>query len=147
VYGAARIGCGAPPKPAKYNIDWSADGGATWQSVLKDWQVIQRKPEPDDWWSQTFCCGDAAIPAVAGPVQVRFTNTGGRPFMRAQAELAYTVENTSPLKVTYAWKEAGAAKTATHTYAPAAAGGKPDATWTFTAGAKPETFYVEYAAE
>ena len=25
--------------------------------------------------------------------------------------------------------------------------GKADATWTFTAGAKPESFYVEYAAE
>jgi len=146
VYGAARIACGAPPKPAKYNIDYSTDGGATWQSVLKDWQVIQRKPEPEDWWSQTFCSGEAAVPAVAGPVQVRFTNTGGRSFMRAQAELAYAVDNTSPLKVTYAWKEAGAVKNATHTYA-ASAPGKPDATWSFTAGVKPETFYVEYAAE
>ena len=146
VYGAARIACSAPPKPSKYNIDYSLDGGKTWQSVLKDWEVIQRKPEPNDWWSQTFCWGDAALPAVAGPVQLRFTNTGGRNFMRAQAELAYTVENTSPLKATYAWKEAGAVKSATHTYA-APAPGKADATWTFTAGAKPESFYVEYAAE
>jgi len=146
VYGAARAACSAPPKPSKYNIDYSADGGKTWKSVVKDWEVIQRKPEPNDWWSQTFCWGDAAVPEVAGPVQLRFTNTGGRNFMRAQAELAYTVQNTSPLKVTYAWKEAGAVKTATHTYAPSAPG-KPDATWTFTAGARPETFYVEYAAE
>ncbi len=146
IYGAARIACGAPPRPSKYNIDYSLDGGKTWQSVVKDWQVIQRKPEPNDWWSQTFCWGDAALPSVAGPVQIRFTNTGGRNFMRAQAELAYTVQNTSPLKVTYAWKEAGAVKTATHTYATSAPG-KADATWTFTAGANPETFYVEYAAE
>lgn len=146
VYAAARAACSAPPKPSKYNIDVSVDGGKTWQSVLKDWEVIQRQPEPSDWWSQTFCFGDAAIPATAGPVQVKFSNTGGRPFLRVQAELAYTVENTSPVKVTYAWKEAGAVKTATHTFAPSAAG-KADTSWTFMAGAKPESFYVEYAAE
>ncbi len=136
----------APPKPSKYNIHCSLDGGKTWQPVLKDWQVIQRKPEPNDWWSQTFCWGDAAIAPTVGPIQIRFTNTGNRNFMRAQAELAYTVEDTSPLKATYAWKEAGAMKTATHIYAPSQAG-KADASWSFAAGEKPETFYVEYAAE
>jgi hypothetical protein len=146
VYGAARVRSGAPPKPAKYNIDCSLDGGKTWGSVLKDWEVIQRKPEPDDWWSQTFCWGDAAIPPTTGPVQVRFSNTGGRNFMRAQAELAYAVENSSPLKVTYAWKEGGVVRTATHTYAKSEPG-KADTSWSFAAGDKPMSFYVEYSAE
>jgi len=146
VYGAARIACGSPPKPSKYNIDYSLDGGKTFKPVVKDWEVIRHKPEPTDWWSQTFVWGDAAVPNVAGPVQLRFTNTGRRKFMRAQAELAYTVPNTSPLKVTYAWKEGRAVKTATHTYPPTAPG-KADTSWTFTAGAKPRTFYVEYEAQ
>lgn len=146
VYGAARIASGCPPRPAKYNIDCWLDGGKTWQSVLKDWQVIRHKPEPNDWWSQTFCWGEAALPAVAGSVQVRFTNTGRRNFMRAQAELAYQVANSSPLKVTYAWRERGAVKTATHTYAESQSG-KADSSWSFTAGDKPRSFYVEYAAE
>ena len=146
VYAASRIGCSAPPKPSKYNIDYSVDEGKTWNSVLKNWEVIQRKPEPNDWWSQTFCWGDVAIPAAAGPVQIRFTNTGNRPFMRVQAELAYSVENNSPLKVTYAWKEGAEVKTASHTFA-ASEAGKPDTSWSFTAGAKPESFYVEYSAE
>jgi len=146
VYGAARVASGAPPRPAKYSIDCSLDGGKTWRSVLKDWEVIQRKPEPDDWWSQTFCWGDYGTPPTAGPIQIRFSNTGGRNFMRVQAEVAYTVENTSPLKATYAWKEGATVKTATHTYAKSEPG-KPDTSWSFTAGDNPRSFYVEYVAE
>ncbi len=66
--------------------------------------------------------------------------------MRVQAELAYTVENNSPLKVTYAWREGGAVKTATHTYAKSEPG-KADTSWSFAAGDKPTTSYVEYSAE
>jgi len=56
------------------------------------------------------------------------------------------VENSSPLKVTYAWQEGGAVKTATHTYAKSEPG-KADTSWSFTAGDKPTRFYVEYSAE
>ena len=144
VYAGARAQSGAPPKPSKYNIEWSADGGKSWQAVLKDWQVLQRKPEPDDWWSQTFPFADAALPGVAGPVRVRFANTGRRNYMRAEAHLVYSVDNRSPLKVTFAWKEGSDTKTAEHTYK-ASVPGKADDTFTFTAGQKPQTLWVEYA--
>lgn len=66
--------------------------------------------------------------------------------MRAEAHLVYKVKNTSPLKVTFTYKDGGAVKTASHTYARSAPG-KADATWRFTAGKNPETVWVEYAAE
>ena len=146
VYAAARVASGAPPRPSAYDIDWSADGGKTWQPVVKGWRVIQRKPEPSDWWSQTFPAADAPLPDVAGPVRVRFANTAKRSYMRAEAHLVYAVENRSPLKVTFAWTEAGETKTAAHTYQRSPAG-QADATWTFDAGAKPQTQWVEYAAQ
>jgi len=146
VYAAGRASCGDPPKPAKYNIDWSADGGKTWQAVVKDWEIVRHPPEPDDWWGQTFCWGDVAIAPTAGPIQIRFSNTASRPYMRVQAELAYAVDNTSPLKVTYAWREGKEVKTATHIYAQSEPG-KTDASWFFTTGDKAESLYVEYAAQ
>ena len=147
VYAAARVACGAPPAKSSYNIDYSADGGKTWKPVLKDYKVIQRSPEPNDWWSQTFLMSEAPLDGVVGPVRVRFTNTGGRAFMRAEAHLVYEVLDTSPVKVTFAWKEAGAAglKTASRTYRPAA--GKADTSWTIRTGKNVETVWVEYAAE
>ena len=135
---------GCPPRDAVYRIDVSTDGGKTWKPVLEDGRIIQRKPEPDDWWSQTFVFGDAALDGVAGPVRVRFSNTAGRPYMRAEAHLVYTVPATSPLKVTYAWKDAqGAAKDQSQ----AVRRGAVRKTWTIDAGPDPETLWVEYAAE
>lgn len=145
-YAAARIASGCPPKKSTYRIEASTDGGKSWQPLLADWQIVQRPPEPKDWWSQTFNMGDAALPAVAGPVRVRFTNTGERPYMRAEAHLLYQVANTSPLKVTFAWRAGGETKTASHTYR-ASPPGRADATWRFEAGQKPQTLWVEYACE
>lgn len=146
VYAAARVGSGSPPRPSKYDIDCSTDGGKTWKAVLAGWQVLQRPPEPKDWFSQTFTSGDAAIDGAVGPVRVRFANSAKRPYMRTEAHLVYEVANSSPLKVTFAWKEAGETKTATHTY-PASTPGAAAATWTFQAAKKPQTAWVEYAAE
>jgi len=145
VYAADWVSCGAPPRPSKYNIDYSLDGGKTWRPIVKDREVVQRPPEPNDWWSQTLNQGDAPLDGVQGPVRVRFTNTGGRPYRKAEAHLVYAVENTSPLKVTFAWKDGGQVKQASHTYKTAA--GQADASWSFDAGANPETLWVEYAAE
>jgi len=144
VYAAARIGSGSPPRQCTYSIDCSTDGGKTWKSILKDWAIVQRPPEPNDWWSQTFNMADAPLDNAAGPVRVRFSNTGGRQYMWAEAHLVYRVENTSPVKVTYAWKDAGQTRTASHTYRAAA---EPDDSWTINTGAAPETLWVEYAAQ
>ncbi len=146
VYAAARASSGAPPRPSKYNIDCSTDGGKTWKPILKDWQIVQRKPEPDDWWSQTFPFGDAALADVSGPVRVRFTNTARRTYMRAEAHLVYRVRNTSPLMASFAWKEGGRIETARHIYSDSTPG-KADASWGFRAGENPETLWVEYAVE
>jgi len=145
LYAAARASSGSPPAKCAYNIEYSTDGGKTWAHALKDRQVTQRPPEPNDWWSQTFIMGEAALADVAGPVRVRFSNTGGRKFMRAEAHLEYKVGNSSPLAVTFSWKDGGQVRSAKHTYNPAPA--RPDRSWTFDAGANPDTLWVEYAAE
>ena len=147
VYAAARASSGSPPKPCTYDIDYSLDRGKTWKPLLKDWRIIRRPPEPGDWWSQTFIMGDAPLPGVAGPVQVRFSNTSRRNFLRAEMHLVYEVKNTSALEVTFAWKQGpdGKLRTATHTYPPST--GKPDASWTFDAGKNARTVWVQYAAK
>ncbi|KKL70886.1 hypothetical protein LCGC14_2100420, partial [marine sediment metagenome] len=146
VYAAEWVASGSPIRKAKYNIDFSVDGGKTWKPVLKDYRIIQRPPEPDDWQGQSFVAGDRKLSPTAGPVRVRFTNTGRRKIYRAEAHLVYKVANTSPLKVTFGYKDGGELKTASHTYAKSAPG-KADTSWTFDAGAKPQTVWVEYAAQ
>ena len=144
-YAAAWVSCSAPPKPSDYNVDYSLDAGKTWKPIVKGWRIVQRPPEPSDWWSQTFNQGDAPLDGVQGPVRVRFANTGNRPYRKAEAYLVYAVETTSPLKATFAWKDGGQVKTASHSYKTTA--GQPDASWTLDAGQAPETLWVEYAAE
>lgn len=117
----------------------------SWLPVVKDRPVIRHEPEPDDFWSQSHVWGDAPLPAVAGTVHVRF-DAGGRTLQRCEAHLVYEVENTSPVKATFTWKESGKVKTATHTY-PAGRPGVQVHTFTFEAGLAPTTLWVEYAAE
>jgi hypothetical protein len=143
VYAAQRQASGNPPRDVKYNIDCSADGGRTWLPLVDEQPLIRHEPEPGDCWSQSHVWGDAAVPPTSGPVLVRF-DSAGRTLQRCEAHLIYEVENTSPVKVTYAWKEDGQVKTAAHTYAAAVV---DDASWTIDAGAAPETLWVEYAAE
>jgi len=144
VYAAARAASGVPPAKCAYNIESSTDGGKTWQPVVKDWQVVQRPPEPKDWWSQTFIMGDAAV-NTSGPVRVRFANTGGRTFLRAEAHLVYEAGCSAPLTAKFAWKSGGEIRTASHVYKTTAA--ETDNSWSFDAGFDPATLWVECAAE
>lgn len=144
LYAASWQASGAPPAPVKYQIEFSADGGKTWGSVVKDWQVVRRAPEPDDFWSQSFAWGDVALSDVAGPVRVRFRNDGGKSYRKVEAHLAYRVSNPSPTQVRFAWKDSsGEIRTADHTYATV----NEDATWNFDAGKKVETQWVEIAVK
>ena len=147
LYVASHNSSGCPPKDARYNVEYSPDGGKTYRPVLKDWEIIRHLPEPGDWWSQSFCHADAALPNVAGPIRVRFSNTGGRNFQRVEAHLVYEVpkEDTSPVRVTFAYRDGGQLKTADHTYEPHP--DQPDSTWSIDAGERPETIWVEYATE
>jgi len=164
VYAAARAASGVPPAKSAYSIEYSVserrrpagnsvDGGERWQPLVTDWQIIQRPPEPKDWWSQTFIMGDAPV-ATSGPVRVRFSNTGGRTFMRAEAHLVYEVGCSSPLTAKFAWKsrsrERSAAggdeiRTASHVYRTAP--NQTDASWSIDAGPDPITLWVEYSVE
>ncbi len=144
VYAASWQASGAPPAPVKYQIEYSTDAGKTWANIVKDWQVTRRAPEPNDFWSQSFAWGDVELPDVAGPVQVRFKNDGGKSYRKVEAHLAYRVSNPSPTQVRFAWKDsAGEIRMAEHTYA----NGNEDASWNFDAGKKVETQWVEFAVK
>jgi hypothetical protein len=147
IYAASWQASGAPPAPVAYRIDFSLDGGKSWQPIVKDWKVIRREPEPPEFWSQSFCWGDIELKTPAtGPVRVKFSNDGRKQYRKVEAHLAYEVAEPSPTEVTFAWKESGGElKTATHTYGSHA--GPEDATWSVAAGSKVETVWVEYAVK
>jgi hypothetical protein len=143
LYAAGWQGSSNPPTPAKYFIDYSTDGGKTWQIVVKDWEIIRRPPDPPDFWSQSISWGDVELKGVTGPVRVRFRNTGGKNYRRAEAHLVYEVQRPGQTEVTFAWREGGASlKTASHVFASA----NEDATWSVPTGKNVETAWVEYKA-
>ena len=129
----------------KYAIDYSLDGGRTWKEAVKDWKIVRREPEPDDFWSQSFCWGDVGLDKTTKPVRVRFTNTGGKPYRKVEAHLVYEVQKPTAAEVTFAWSEAGGpAKTASRDYA--GLSNVEDMTWRLDAGRDVKTLWVEYAA-
>jgi hypothetical protein len=144
LYAASWQASGAPPAPdVSYSIDYSTDAGKSWQPVVKDWKIVRRPPEPADFWSQSFCWGDVPLPGVAGPVRVRFRNTGGKTYRTAEAHLAYEVADPSPTRVTFRWRDAaGQSRSADHTYR--GPPGSPDASWTFDAGTGVRPVSVAY---
>ena len=147
IYASSWQSSSAPPQPGKYQIEFSADAGKSWQPIVKDWQITRREPEPKDFWSQSMCYGDAVLPAgTTGPVRVRFTNEGKRPYIKVEAHLVYQPATSGATEVTFGWKEGGAeVKTASHIFA--AATGKEDTSWSVPTGQKVETLWVKYSAK
>jgi hypothetical protein len=144
LYAASWNASGNPPSTSKYQIDFSTDDGKTWKPVVKDWSIVRRAPEPNDFWSQSFCWGDTAISADH-PIRIRFTNSEQRSYRKVEAHLAYAVSNPSPTTVTFAWRQPnGPLQTASHVYPPNAA---DDAPWAFDAGPNVKTMWVEYSAK
>lgn len=144
LYAASWQSSGSPPGPAKFQIEYSIDSGKNWLPVVKDWTVVRTKPEPDDFWSQSMAWGDVALEKVDAPVRVRFSNDAGKAFQKVEAHLAYEVAN-SPTEVTFAWKNSGGEKKASHVYSGAL--GAEDSSWVFNAGEKVETVWVEYSGK
>jgi hypothetical protein len=146
LYAAAWQASGNPPDPdVAYFIDYSIDGGKTWNAVVKDWKIVRRPPEPKDFWSQSFCWGDVELPRVSGPVRVRFRNAGGKPYRTVEAHLVYEVATPSATDVTFTWRNgAGPARSATHAYP--STPGVEDAGWSFDAGEDVRTVSVEFKA-
>ncbi len=142
VYAAAHVLSGSPPRPeVRYRIDLSTDGGGTWRPVVKDWSITRRGEEPKDFWSQSLCWGgiDLAEPA-AGPVRVRFSNSGGKAFARTETHLVYRT-GSDATRVTFAWTDDAGEHRSEHDVA---AGKKGDA-WDVATGKNVRTRWVELA--
>jgi hypothetical protein len=106
VFAAAHVASGNPPDPKiRYFIEFSVDGGKTWKPVVKDWSIPRQGHEPGDFWSQSLCYGSADVAEKSvSAVRVRFHNTGGRSYLRAEAHLAYATGKDST-RVTFDWTE------------------------------------------
>lgn len=106
---AAQVASSNPPDPAiTYQIEASLDGGKTWTPILKDANIDRKPNEPADFWSQSLWAAGLELPetSTASSVQVRFHNTGGKRYLRAEGHLIYPVSGTTS-RVTYAWKDSG----------------------------------------
>jgi hypothetical protein len=141
VFAVAQVASGNPPRPdVRYHIDSSTDGGKTWQPVVADWSIPRRGEEPKDFWSQSFCHGSADVAAKdVSTVRVRFRNTGGKPYLRAEAHLMYRTKGGDPTKVTFDWTD----DASTHREARVFGPGQP-ADWTIKTGRNVQTRWVEF---
>jgi hypothetical protein len=118
IHAAAHVASGNPPDPkVKYHIESSTDGGKTWAPIVADWVIPRRGDEPKEFWSQSMCWGEMKLPsATRGPVQVRFRNTGGRQYLRAEAHLVYRTKSQDRTRVTFAWADAAGDHAASHVF-------------------------------
>jgi hypothetical protein len=142
LYTAAHVASGNPPDPeVRYQIEYSVDAGNTWSPVVSDWKILRQGNEPDDFWSQSFCYGDCPLPeGVAGPVQVRFHNDGGKRYLRAEAHLAYRVANNDECQVTFAWSDDEGDHLEEHTFEHGAG------SWPIDTGSAVEMQWVEFSS-
>lgn len=142
IFAAGHVKSSNPPDPAvKYQIEWSADGGKTWRPLAKDWTINRQGDEPGDFWSQSFCWASAALPddPRVPSVRVRFRNSGGKQYARAEVHLAYRVPKSDATEVTFAWSDDTGDHTLAHVF-----GGKPDEKpWTIPTGKNVRTKWVE----
>ena len=74
-------------------------------------------------------------------MKVRFKNSGGKQYARAEVHLAYKLPEQDATKVTFAYSDATGDHTAEHTFADAT-GDKP---WIVPTGKSVRTKWVEFA--
>ncbi|QDT14274.1 hypothetical protein [Alienimonas californiensis] len=143
IHAAAHVASSNPPSPdVTYEIEYSADAGASWRPVVEDWRITRRGDEPGDFWSQSFCWGDVPLEEpTSGPLQVRFRNTGGKKYLRAEMHLVYEPPSRDATEVTFAWEDDGGEQTASHRFTGATGESQ---TWTLAAGRNVRTRWVEY---
>ncbi len=141
VHAAAHLASGNPPQPdVRYYIDYSTDGGRTWQPVVKDWTIPRRGEEPRDFWSQSFCYGSAEVAAKdVSSVRIRFRNTGDKPYRRAEVDLVYRTKGQDATKVTFDWTDDRGSHRAAHV----CEAGRT-ATWQVPTGRNVQTRWVEF---
>jgi hypothetical protein len=141
VHAAAQAESGAPPDPnVKYQIDYSTDAGRTWNSLIADWVIPRQGEEPQEFWSQSYCYGSAQLSSPgAKSVQVRFKNTGDKPYVRAEMHLVCHRANPDATKVTFAWRDEAGAHRESHTF-----GRVANQPWPVATGKNVKTQWVEF---
>jgi len=143
LYATGQVASSNPPAPdIKYRIDYSADNGVTWKPVVADWSIPRRGEEPSDFWSQSFCYGSVEIPPTDQPLQIRFKNTGGKKYLRADVSLLYQTTTADHTKVTYDWTDVAGHHADSHTFLP----GKSEP-WHLATGKNVSTRWVEFATQ
>jgi hypothetical protein len=74
--------------------------------MIADWAIPRRGEEPKEFWSQSFVYGWAELKSSGvQSVQVRFRNTGGKIYLRAEMHLVYKTAGSDATKVSFAWKD------------------------------------------
>jgi hypothetical protein len=144
IHAAAHQFSGSPPNQGvKYQIEFSLDGGSTWEPIVRDWSITRRGDDPKDFWSQSLCWGTRELSRPAtGPVRIRFSNTGGRTIARAEAHLVYRVARADATRVTFAWSDDRGARQASHDFLPE--GEKTAGGWNVPTGRNVKTRWVEF---
>jgi hypothetical protein len=142
VDAAAHVLSGSPPKSdVKYQIEVSTDAGRTWQPLVKDWTISRRGHEPRDFWSQSFCWGTRQLlDSKADKVRVRFSNSGRRPYNRAEAHLVYRTATQDKTQATFAWTDDSGPHQARHQFE---ATPNKQEVWTIPTGRNVETHWVD----
>ncbi len=142
IYASGHVASSNPPDPGiNYQIEYSTDRGRTWQSLVQDWRIVRQGVEPSDFWSQSFCYGDATLAeSSGGPVRVRFRNDGGKRYLRAEAHLVYEQSERDRCRVRFAWSsENGDQQVAEHLF-----GAESSESWTIPTGKNVVTHWVEF---
>lgn len=139
VYAAAHVRSGSPPDPQiMYQIDYSRDAGRTWEPLVKDWTVQRQGAEPADFWSQSFCWGKVKLNERTSTVLVRFHNSGGKIYLRAEVHLIYQTPPNDRTRVTFAWRDDQGQRL--HPYVTTG----PHDSWTIATGRNVQTEWVEF---
>ena len=143
LFAAAHVASGNPPDPkVRYQIEYSTDGGKSWRAIVADWNIPRQGDQPDDFWSQSLCFGSIDFPEpVTSPVQVRWSNTGRRHYLRAEAHLIYGTAARDATKVTFDWDDDTGPHRAGHVFP---RGGGAPAPWKLGTGKNVRTRWVEF---
>jgi hypothetical protein len=130
IYAAAHAASGNPPQTdVSYAIDYRLADSNDWKPIVKDWSIEPLGDQPKDFWSQSFCYGSAETQLPPDKsLDIRFSNTGRRSYLRAEAHLIYEVPRTDKTKVTFCWTDDA---------------GKHDASTTFDETANVQTFELK----
>ncbi len=147
VYAAAHVASSNPPSPdIAYQIDYSTNGGTSWQPIVRDWSILRRGQEPTDFWSQSFCWGNVAFDEKTSGsenVRVRFRNDGGKRYRRAEAQLVYQIAVHDRTMVTFKWEDSRGEHTASRKFRPSV-NAEDAVPWTIKTGDDTRTVWVEY---